>query len=89
MPVYAQFGNSAPIGMASEDVPTDGAVTYVEFGENGVEHAVAEFTDPDGAWANQSTASAPLWVACSDPDIESALAAHYNIPTRVIPGLNS
>ena len=87
--MIAQLGNANPLHDTDGGVPGE-HVTFVDFEDGiGVDEALITVIDPSGLWAAQSQDAAPTWVACSDPDLESRLAAHYGCPTRSVPGVNA
>lgn len=79
--MIALFGNVAPLdGDTSYE-----RITTVEFPElHSVEDAVRDVIDPQGVWVAQSAAP-PSWVASDSPELEAALAAHFDCPTRPLP----
>lgn len=84
-----QLGNTAPIHDAVEG-SADEHITTVTFPDGlTVDEALVTVTDPSGVWAAQSTAVAPSWVACSDPDLEARLCAFYSCSPLAVPGLNA
>lgn len=86
--MIAHFGNVAPL---HEAPPSDTGehLTVVSFADGStVDEAFVSVTDPSGLWAAHS-ATRPSWVACSDPDLESRLSAHYDCPAQTVPGVNS
>ena len=85
--MLAQFGNPQPL---NPDPGTSGErITYVEFPDGcGTDEAFATVIDPNGVWAAQSSGS-PSWVACSDAQLETRLAAHYGCSTMPVPELNA
>lgn len=86
--MIAQFGNASP----THDVdPSDTSehVTFVEFPDDiSVDEAFINVTDPSGMWVAQSNDAAPTWIACSDPDLEARLCAHYSAPAVQVDGVN-
>lgn len=86
MPIVAQFGNTAPLHDVDPSLVEH--LTSVEFPEGiTLDGAFTDVTDPNGLWLAHS-AAAPSWVACSDPDLQDRLAAHYGCPILTVPGIN-
>lgn len=87
--MIAQFGNANPIHDVDPNDPSE-HYTSVEFGETtSPEEAFISVTDPSGIWAAQSNDPAPTWIACSDPDLEARLCAHYSAPSAEVAGINA
>lgn len=90
MAIVGTFGNPAPIHKIDPDYTAEITTSFVF--PDGVEadEAFTTITDlRDGMWVNQSGASAPSWVACSDADLEARLSEHYSVATKAVPGINS
>jgi hypothetical protein len=69
------------LGEAPEPVPLQGkrVVTVVMRDEDSLQSRKRTITHPDGIWSRHS-AGWPLWVEADDPEVESALARHYDCP---------
>jgi len=86
--ITARFGNVAPLHDVDPN-DTDEHTTDIEFPEGiAVDEAFITVTDPSGVWTAQSGV-APSWIACSDPDLEARLCAHYNCPIQSVSGVNA
>lgn len=86
--MIAQLGNASPLHEVDPEY-TGEIVTTIVFPEGmTVAEALRDVVHQDGAW-NAHSDQPPTFVAASDPGLETALAAVFSCPTRVVPGLNA
>ena len=84
------LGNPNPLHEVQPDVDPDTLWCMVDFPDGVTVHeAMTTVTDPQGVWAYQSADTAPSWVASDNADLESDLAAYYNVSIKPVSGLNA
>jgi hypothetical protein len=74
-----QLGNHA--ALYKGEVVEGERVTTIHVPEDDPHHErMRTITHADGLWPAVSAAEKPAWVTCDDPELERALAAHWDCP---------
>lgn len=73
-----RLGNTAAVDLG-QLLDGNRVTTIHILDENGLESRMRTITHADGFWRAMSMRPA-AWVECDDPEIEDALAAHFNCP---------